>query len=57
MNLIMKPRFSVISIGIGDLLLLPKSFNASYSDATFKKKLPHYYKQNLLAASLNPLGV
>ncbi len=41
---------------IGGLLLLPKSFNASYNDATFKKKLPHYFKQNLLAASLNELS-
>jgi len=40
---------------IGGLLLVPKSFNASYNDATFKKKLPHYFKQNLLAASLSGL--
>ncbi|ORV89491.1 DUF262 domain-containing protein [Mycolicibacterium iranicum] len=41
---------------IGGLLLLPKSFNASYNDSTFGKKLPHYFKQNLLAASLNQLS-
>jgi hypothetical protein len=41
---------------IGDLLLLPKRFNASYGDDTYEKKLPHYYGQNLLAASLNPLS-
>ncbi|WP_160669331.1 DUF262 domain-containing protein [Pseudarthrobacter sp. ATCC 49987] len=41
---------------IGDLLLLPKQFNASYNDDTYEKKLPHYYSQNLLAASLNPLS-
>lgn len=40
---------------IGGLLLLPKQFNASYNDATYEQKLPHYYKENLLAASLNPL--
>lgn len=40
---------------IGDLLLLPKSFNASYNDDTYEQKLPHYFKQNLLAASLSPL--
>ncbi|WP_193044336.1 DUF262 domain-containing protein [Mycolicibacterium baixiangningiae] len=38
---------------IGDLLLLPKKFNASYGDMTFEKKLPHYNAQNLLARSLN----
>jgi hypothetical protein len=39
---------------IGDLLLLPKSFNASYGDLPYKDKLPHYLEQNLLARSLNP---
>lgn len=38
---------------IGDLLLLPKSFNASYNDATYETKLPHYFSQNILARSLN----
>jgi hypothetical protein len=38
---------------IGDLLLLPKSFNASYGDLSYKDKLPHYLEQNLLARSLN----
>lgn len=38
---------------IGDLLLLPKKFNASYGDMTYKKKLPHYNSQNLLARSLD----
>lgn len=41
---------------IGDLVLLPKSFNASYNDDPYAKKLPHYFKQNLPAASLNPLS-
>ena len=41
---------------IGDLLLLPKQFNASYNDDPYDKKLPHYFSQNLLAASLNPLS-
>jgi uncharacterized protein with ParB-like and HNH nuclease domain len=40
---------------IGDLLLLPKAFNASYNDDPYSKKLPHYFKQNILAASLNPM--
>lgn len=39
---------------IGGLLLLPKSFNASYGDLTFTDKLPHYNTQNLLARSLHP---
>ncbi|CAA9216634.1 MAG: hypothetical protein AVDCRST_MAG93-258 [uncultured Chloroflexia bacterium] len=41
---------------IGDLLLLPKSFNASYGDLPYKDKLPHYNGQNLLARSLHPAG-
>jgi hypothetical protein len=39
---------------VGGLLLLPKSFNASYSDLTYVEKLPHYNTQNLLARSLHP---
>ena len=38
---------------IGGLLLLPKKFNASYSDLTYQQKLPHYNTQNLLARSLH----
>lgn len=39
---------------IGGLLLLPKSFNASYGDLPYADKLPHYNTQNLLARSLHP---
>lgn len=39
---------------IGGLLLLPKSFNASYSDLPYEDKREHYLKQNLLAQSLHP---
>ncbi|MEJ5376494.1 MAG: DUF262 domain-containing protein [bacterium] len=39
---------------IGGLLLLPKSFNASYSDLPYEEKREHYLKQNLLAQSLHP---
>lgn len=39
---------------VGGLLLLPKSFNASYGDLTYTDKLPHYNTQNLLARSLHP---
>lgn len=38
---------------IGGLLLLPKSFNASYGDLTYADKLPHYNTQNLLGRSLH----
>lgn len=38
----------------GDLILLPRDFNASYGDKTFHEKLPHYFGQNVLAQSLNP---
>jgi hypothetical protein len=45
---------------IGGLLLLPKSFNASYGDMPYtdpvkpeNSKLPHYLKQNLLAQTLH----
>ena len=38
---------------IGDLLLLPKSFNASYGDLPYKDKVEHYGSQNLLAWSLH----
>lgn len=39
---------------IGDLLLLPKQFNASYGDDPYDQKRPHYFSQNLFAASLDP---
>lgn len=38
---------------IGGLLLLPKSFNASYGDLPFVDKRDHYDSQNLLARSLH----
>ena len=38
---------------IGALLLLPKSFNASYGALTYEEKLTHYRSQNLLAHSLH----
>lgn len=39
---------------IGGLLLLPREFNASYSDAVYEDKLEHYFGQNILAKSLHP---
>lgn len=38
---------------IGGLLLLPRSFNASYGDLEYEEKRKHYLKHNLLAASLH----
>lgn len=38
---------------IGGLLLLPKSFNASYNDLPYEQKLPHYLRENWLTASLS----
>lgn len=38
---------------IGGLLLLPKSFNASYGDLPYEEKREHYNSQNLLARSLH----
>jgi hypothetical protein len=38
---------------IGGLLLLPKSFNASYNDLPYDKKREHYIRENLLAQSLH----
>ncbi|MBS1789773.1 MAG: DUF262 domain-containing protein [Acidobacteria bacterium] len=38
---------------IGGLLLLPKTFNASFGDLPYEEKLEHYNAQNLLARSLH----
>ena len=38
---------------IGGLLLLPKSFNASYGDLPYAEKREHYLGHNLLARSLH----
>lgn len=38
---------------IGGLLILPKSFNASYGDLAYAQKRKHYLKQNLLAQGLH----
>lgn len=38
---------------IGGLLLLPKSFNASFQDMAYEPKREHYVAQNLLARSLH----
>ena len=41
---------------LGDLLLLPKDFNASYGDMEYSKKVQHYNAQNPLARSLHPMA-
>lgn len=38
---------------VGDLLLLPKSFNAAFGDLPYGEKREHYNGQNLLARSLH----
>jgi len=45
--------FSEYRNRIGGLLLLPKSFNASYGDRSYEVKREHYFGQNLLAQSLH----
>lgn len=40
----------------GGLLLLPKTFNASYGDLPYAEKRQHYVTQNLLARSLHEQG-
>jgi len=38
---------------LGALLLLPKSFNASYKDDAYEEKVEHYFGQNVLAKALH----
>jgi hypothetical protein len=45
--------FDEVRNRIGGLLLLPKSFNASYGDLPYSKKRKHYLKQNILAQTLH----
>jgi uncharacterized protein with ParB-like and HNH nuclease domain len=47
-------EFREMRNSIGDLILLPKGTNQSFSDAPYEEKLPHYLKENLLAQSLHP---
>lgn len=41
---------------LGDLVLLPRGTNQSYSDLPYVQKHPHYIKENLLVKSLCPLA-
>ena len=45
--------FSEYRNRIGGLLLLPKSFNASFGDLSYEEKREHYNSQNLLTRSLH----
>lgn len=45
--------FATTRNGIGDLLVLPKSFNASYGDEPYEIKVIQYFSQNILAQTLN----
>lgn len=46
-------EFSNARNNIGDLLLLPKGFNASYNDKPYNIKVEQYFEQNILAQTLN----
>ena len=48
-----KDEFDNYRNNIGDLLVLPKSFNASYNDSPYAIKVEQYYSQNILAQTLN----
>ncbi|MCI5582330.1 MAG: DUF262 domain-containing protein [Anaeroplasma sp.] len=48
-----KDEFDNVRNNIGDLLVLPKSFNASYNDAIYSIKVQQYFSQNILAQTLN----
>ena len=45
--------FQSVRNSIGDLLVLPKSFNASYGDDIYEVKVKQYFSQNILAQTLN----
>ena len=46
-------EFAEVRNKFGDLLLLPKSFNASFGALPYEDKVGHYFGQNLLAQSLS----
>lgn len=46
-------EFANVRNNIGDLLVLPKSFNASYGDDPYSLKVKQYFSQNILAQTLN----
>jgi len=48
-------EFASVRNRVGDLLVLPKSFNASYGDDPYSSKVIQYFSQNILAQSLNSM--
>jgi uncharacterized protein with ParB-like and HNH nuclease domain len=46
-------EFAEMRNSLGDLVLLKKSFNASYGAAEYREKFEHYFGQNPLAKSLH----
>ena len=46
-------EFATVRNNIGDLLVLPKSFNASFGDVPYESKVEQYFEQNILAQTLN----
>ena len=46
-------EFNKCRYKLGDLLILPSSFNRSYGAKPYECKVEHYFGQNLLAKSLN----
>lgn len=45
-------EFATARNTIGDLLVLPRSFNASYNDSPYETKVVQYFSQNILAQTL-----
>ena len=48
----LEEEFANVRNNIGDLLVLPKSFNASYGDEPYSVKVVQYFEQNILAQTL-----
>nr|WP_287785064.1 DUF1524 domain-containing protein [Megamonas sp.] len=46
-------EFVSVRNNIGDLLVLPRSFNRSYGDKVYSEKVKQYFSQNILAQTLN----
>lgn len=46
-------EFVSVRNNIGDLLVLPRSFNRSYGDKAYSEKVKQYFSQNILAQTLN----
>ena len=49
-----RAEFFTVRNSIGDLLVLPRSFNTSYGDDPYETKVQHYIEQNILAQTLHP---